>query len=102
MRSSFSDFKLRLIREGWFVDSNFFWEGDGGLFKQRWKTWADFWKKRLPIEAEFDLPLNVLSFCADNIWSKFRTEKGEFIIEEMETTFGLHSIGTTRIKGYKV
>ena len=102
MRSSFSDFKLRLIREGWFVDSNFYWEGDGGLFAYRWKTWADFWKKRLPIEAEFDLPLNVLSFCADNIWSKFRTEKGEFIIEEMETTFGLHSIGTTRIKGYKV
>jgi hypothetical protein len=101
MRRSYSDFSLRVFSSG-LNSPRFFWEGELGLFEKRWKTWARFWKTRLPFEAEFDLPLNALSFCADNIYSKFRTDKGEFVIEEMETTFGLNSISTTRIKGYKV
>lgn len=102
MRSKYSNFSLRLFKPAFSLEDSLFWDGTTGLFEKHWKNWARFWKTRLPFEAEFDLPLNVLSFCADNIYSKFSTEKGEFVIEEMETTFGLNSIGTTRIKGYKV
>ena len=35
------------------------------------------------------------------VFSK-KVNKGEFIIEEIETEFGLNTIGKTRIKGYKV
>jgi hypothetical protein len=101
MRRAYSDFSLRIFSSGLTIP-RFSWEGPAGLFETRWKNWARFWKTRLPVEAEFNFPLNALSFVADNIFSKFNTEKGEFVIEEMETTFGLDSIGTTKIKGYKV
>lgn len=78
------------------------WEGDNGIFKKRWETWSRFWSTRLPVEAEFDLPLNVLYYVLNNITRKFRTEHGEFIIESMETEIGLNLIGKTRIKGYKL
>lgn len=73
-----------------------------GLFQNRWKSWASFWSNRLPVEADFNLPLNVLYYVINNITNKFKTQEGEFIIEEMEVEFGLHVIGKTHIKGYKV
>ena len=80
------------------------WEdvNNSGLFERRWEPWARFWSNRLPVEADFNLPLNVLYYVINNITNKFKTEEGEFIIEEMEVEFGLHVIGKTHIKGYKV
>lgn len=78
------------------------WEGDNGIFKKRWETWSRFWSSRLPVEAEFDLPLNVLYYVVNNITRKFKTEHGEFLIETLETEIGLNMIGKTRIKGYKL
>lgn len=101
MRSQYSDFTLRLFSARFFEVSTFYWHGNTGLFERRWRTWANFWKTRLPVEAEFNFPLNALSFVGDNICSKFTTEKGAFIIEEMETSFGLNEIGVTQVKGYK-
>lgn len=75
---------------------------DIGLFTRRWEPWARFWNNRLPVEGDFNLPLNVLYYVINNITSKFKTAEGEFIIEEMEVEFGLHVIGKTHIKGYKV
>lgn len=78
------------------------WEGDDGIFTLRWKQWSRFWSTRLPIEGEFNLPLNVLYYVTNNIHRKFKTEHGVFIIESMETEIGLNLIGKTRIKGYKL
>lgn len=78
------------------------WAGDDGLFNQRWKRWADYWKNRIEIEGSFNFPMNVLSFMISNITGKFKTIHGEFIISEMEVEVGLHMIGETRIKGFKL
>lgn len=78
------------------------WDGDTGLLEKRWKHWAPFWRNRLPVEGEFDLPLNVLYYVMNNITGKFKTSHGDFVIEEMETEFGMNMIGKTRIKGYKI
>ena len=78
------------------------WEKAGtGLLTTRWPKWARFWCNRIPVAREADLPLNMLDYIARNITSKFRSREGEFIIETMETEFGLNSIGTTKITGYK-
>lgn len=73
-----------------------------GLFDKRWKLWADFWINRLPVEGDFDFPLNVLHYLINNITDKFRTRNGDFIIEEMDIEFGVNKIGKTHIKGYKL
>lgn len=78
------------------------WEGTDGVFSKRWKLFSRFWASRLPVEGEFDLPLNVLYYVTNNIHRKFRTDHGEFIIESMETEIGLNLIGKTRIRGYKL
>jgi hypothetical protein len=78
------------------------WEKAGtGLLTTRWPKWARFWCSRIPVAREADLPLNMVDYIARNITSKFRSREGEFIIETMETEFGLNSIGTTKITGYK-
>lgn len=78
------------------------WEKEyTGLLTTRWPKWARFWCQRVPVSREADLPLNMLDYIARNITSKFRSREGEFIIETMETEFGLNSIGTTQITGYK-
>lgn len=102
LKSVYSDFTFRVVPQNIYISQPLFWEGGIGLFENRWKNWAHFWKNRLPIETEFQMPLNVLSFCIDNITDKFATEAGQFVIEEMTTDFGLNEIGKTRIKGYKV
>jgi hypothetical protein len=103
MRSVWKDFSLRLLC-GNYTDfpTALFWEGPAGLFETRWKIWANFWATRHPFEVDLQLPLNVLIYVQENITSKFRTNEGEFIIEEIETEFGLNVIGKTRIKGYKL
>jgi hypothetical protein len=104
MRSTWEDFSFRLI-DGRVVGNTpkcLFWDGPRGLFKNRWETWANFWKTRHPFEADFQLPLNVLVYINENITSPFRTDEGAFIIDEMETEFGLNVIGKTKIKGYKI
>lgn len=78
------------------------WEGETGVFNKRWKKWARFWSTRQPVEADFDLPQNVLLHLKNNITQKFRTEKGEFIIETMNTDIGIMRNGITTINGYKV
>jgi hypothetical protein len=103
MRNLWSDFSFRLINWNNFLYPEFlFWEGQTGLFELRWKNWARFWANRLPVEGEFDLPLNVIIHLITNITSPCRESKGAFVIEEMETEFGLNMIGRTRIKGYKL
>jgi len=79
------------------------WEKEEiGLLKTRWKNWARFWANRQPVSCDAHFPLNMLSYVLNNITSKFRTREGEFIIEEMETEFGINQIGVTKIKGYKL
>lgn len=78
------------------------WAGEDGLFNKRWKQWADFWKSRIEIEGYFSFPMNMLSHVISNITGKYKTVHGEFIISEMEVEIGLHLIGNTRIKGFKL
>lgn len=101
--SVFNDFSPRLISGNYFLWPNALnWDGTGGLFKNRWEKWARFWKNRLEVVAEFDLPLNMISYMVDNVTRKFRTREGEFIIEEMECEFGMNRVGRTTIKGFKI
>jgi hypothetical protein len=46
--------------------------------------------------------MNVLISLIQNITTPCRESKGAFLIEEMETEFGLNMIGRTKIKGYKI
>lgn len=73
-----------------------------GLFPKYWKNWNRFWANRLPVTAEFDLPVNVLRYVIYNICNKYRTREGEFLIEEMRTTITVNAINASQIKGYKV
>jgi hypothetical protein len=103
MKNAFVSFTPRLINSNEILyPESLNWDGDTGLFKNRWKTWANFWKDRLPVEGSFDLPLNVLYYVVNNITQKFSTVHGEFVIETMETEFGANMIGATRITGYKI
>lgn len=72
------------------------------LLNSRWDKWSRFWSRRQPVEAEAHFPLSMLAHVVENIYRKFRTREGEFMIEELETEFGLHEISTTKIKGYKM
>jgi len=78
------------------------WGGPEGLFEKRWRRWAEFWCRRLPVEGRFDLPLNVLHHVISNITKKYATSRGEFIIQEVECEFRSAMMGRTTIKGYKV
>ena len=111
MRNVWNNFSLRLLfyAGGHFGgphdatgQNSLNWEGENGLFERRWKKWARFWSQRQPVEGEFDLPLNVLSYLVDNITGKFRTRHGEFIIEDVSVEISVSHIGKTRIKGYKI
>ena len=112
MRSLWSDFTPRLLFTNPFGDGgaanikndnvNLNWDGDKGLIATRWNNWARLWQERLPVEANFQFPVNVIDYVRKNIYVPFRTEKGKFIIEEMETEFGLREVGVTTVKGYKV
>jgi hypothetical protein len=103
MRSAWNDITFRILPSGSeLVPDALNWDGDNGLYQQRWRKWARFWANRLPVEGEFDLPLNVLLMVVENIYKPFREEKGGFVIQEMETEIGLNMIGKTRIKGYKI
>jgi hypothetical protein len=77
------------------------WEGTTGIFNQRWKKWARFWTTREPFEADFDLPENVLQYVKNHITEKYRTEKGEFIIEEISADIGVMSNGLVTLKVFK-
>lgn len=72
-----------------------------GLLEKRYKTWNPFWSERQPVSMDMNFPLNAIAHTVDNITSKFRTNKGEFLIESMETTFGLNSIGVSHLKTFK-
>ncbi|MBV5334821.1 MAG: hypothetical protein JZU49_03340 [Sulfuricurvum sp.] len=99
-RSLWSDFSFRLLSYGLTGSLNF--HGDDGLFENRWKKWAHFWKNRLPVEGEFNMPLNILYYVIDNITQPYRTRHGKFIIEEMEVDFQGDLMGNVKIKGYKL
>lgn len=110
MRSLWSDFSPRLVFNVSFSGAatdelggyNLNWPGENGLFEKRWKRWSRLWKNRLPVEGYFDFPLSVIDYIKMNIHKKFRTRHGEFIIQEMETEFGIEKVGITKIKGFKV
>lgn len=72
-----------------------------GILPKYWKNWNCFWANRLPVSAEFDLPVNVLRYVIENICQKYRTREGEFIIEEMRTSISVNAIKATQIKGFK-
>jgi len=79
------------------------WEKEEkGLLATRWRNWAWFWATRQPVSCEAHFPLGMIDYVLRNIYKKFRSREGEFIIEEMETEFGLNQIGVTKIKGYKL
>jgi len=78
------------------------WNGDNGLINKNWKYFAPFWANRLPVAGEFQLPLNILYYVINNLYTKFRTRHGEFIIDTMETEFKGNTIGVTNITGFKV
>ena len=107
---SFETFKPRLLfylgnNEASYRTNNISleWEReDTSLLRSRWMNWARFWCNREPVTCTMDFSLNQLDFVLRNIYKKFRTREGEFIIEEMETEFGLDQIGITTIKGYKI
>ncbi len=107
---SYESFKPRLLfyhdnNEATYKTENISldWEREGtGLIQSRWLNWARFWCNRQPVECKMHFSLNQLDFMLRNIYKKFRTREGEFIIESMETEFGLDQIGITTIKGYKI
>jgi hypothetical protein len=102
-RNAYIDFTPRLMTGSALLwPEGMYWEGDNGLFKTSWEKWARFWKNRLEVSAEFDLPMNMLYHIKENITGKFRTREGEFIIEEMEVTIGMNSIGRAKVRGYKI
>lgn len=113
MRSLWKDFSPRLLYNNnisaFFSEANITnsivslnWDGADGLFAKRWKNWAWMMKDLLPVEAQFNFPLNVIDYVKNNIYEPFRTSRGKFLIEEMEVEFGLNEIGVTTIKGYKI
>lgn len=73
-----------------------------GLLDLYWRKWSQFWANRQPVTGRFDLPIHVLRFLIYNICSKFRTDEGEFLIEEMSCELYVDHIGQTEIKGFKV
>jgi len=85
-------FEFEPTADGWY----------NSIFPTFWKNWNPFWANRLPIAGTFNLSLNVLQFVILNICKKYRTELGEFIIEEMSCELFIDRIGATQIKGYKV
>jgi len=108
-RSSWIELQPRLVYYNGYLKPNnevagtsLDWDGPDGIFERRWKKWARFWKNRLPVEADFDLPLNMIVYLSNNIHRVASTRHGEFIIESMDTEFGLNAIGITHIKGYKL
>jgi hypothetical protein len=110
MRSLWSDFTFRLFYylgtttgsvDNAAAQASCNWEGENGIFNRRWRKWARFWSNRTPIEADFDLPESVLLYVKNNITQKYRTEKGEFIIESIETDIGLNRNGISTIKAWK-
>ena len=104
---NFSNFGARFIYQTSFY-VNFEWERlapgaiYAGLLDTRWRSWANLWAHRLPVERKAIFPLNMLRNVVDNIWSKFRCDEGEFIIEELTCKVHLGSIGISTIKGYKL
>lgn len=79
------------------------WEKQNiGLLAKRWPIWSRFWSTRQPITGKANLPLNMIDYLSRNITKKIRCRTGEFIIEEMETSFSLHAIEKTTIKAYKI
>ena len=101
-RSVYNDFSPRLI-----VGNQFLWpnglkmEPQFGLFDTRWKKFARFWASCTPADGTFDMPVSAIAHIAENITEPFRTREGEFIIDELEVTFGLNAIGKTTLKVYK-
>ena len=79
------------------------WEDENiGLLQKRWINWARFWATKQEVSTEAYFDLSALDYMIRNIYKKFRSEEGDFIIEEMECEFGISQIGNTKIKGYKV
>jgi len=72
------------------------------IFPTFWKYWNPFWANRLPITGTFNLPLNVLQFLILNICKKYRTDEGEFLIDELNFEIFTDHIGVAEVKGYKL
>lgn len=78
------------------------WEKETkGLLAKRWPKWNRFWSQCSPISNQADLPLNMIDYMKRNITSRFRSREGEFIVEKMETEFGIDWIGNTTLSCYK-
>lgn len=102
-RSLWADYSLRCIPAGLLaLNDGLRFDSEYGLFIQRWENWARFWCQRLPVEGEFNLPLNVLQYVINNITQPFSTRHGKFIIETMSCDFQGDQMGVVQIKGYKV
>lgn len=75
---------------------------DIGILDVYWKQWNRFWANRLEVSGDFDLPVNALRHVIYNICKKYRTDDGEFLIDEMSCELFIDRIGVTQIKGFKV
>ena len=82
--------------------AKFSWDGDLGLLRKYWRLWAPFWANRLPVTADFRLPSSILSYVINNIYQKFRTREGEFIIEVLDCEPGNDKEVICTIQGFKV
>jgi hypothetical protein len=105
-RNTFNNFSPRIIYDLGGANaliSSLEWDkAEQGILDRRYKYWGPFWANRLPVEGSFHLPLNVLYYVVNNIYGKFRTRHGEFIIESMEAEFKGDIVGKTYVTGYKV
>ncbi len=112
MRFLWSDFTFRLFyylgEDVGHVDNNLEqascnWEGPNGIFNRRWKKTARWYANRQELEAEFNLPLNVLAYIKRNFAKQlFRTKKGAFIIDKISVDVGMNTMGKTTLSVYKV
>ncbi len=79
------------------------WEyPEKGLLAKRWPNTARFWCQRMPVERNAELPLNALDYMVRNIYRRFQSDEGVFVVDKLRTTFRLHQVGATAISGYQV
>lgn len=80
----------------------FDWKGDQGILLNRWRLWLPFWANRLPVTAQFEVPTRVLKHIIENIYQKFRSSEGEFIIDEIDAEPGANKLIRIDVKAFKV
>ncbi|QGY44158.1 hypothetical protein GM418_10955 [Maribellus comscasis] len=79
-----------------------FEDSEIGLLKKRWNLWARFLSTKQEVSRNADFPLNALIYVVNNIYKKYRSQEGEFIIDSISTEFGINRISISEMKAYKI